>query len=80
MLGTTSSTVLRESVACPPGACRAAARVPCLAGPQGTGKTSLTVAVAEELGRNHVRVALDEHHTGQVIELPGTPTGRSASL
>lgn len=36
-----------------------AAPVPCLAGPSGTGKTSLAVAAAAALGRAHVQVALD---------------------
>ena len=36
-----------------------AAPVPCLAGPSGTGKTSLAVAAAAATGRAHVQVALD---------------------
>ena len=45
----------------------AAARVPCFCGPRGTGKTSLAVAVAEALGRPHVRVMLDKGSTEHLI-------------
>ena len=44
-----------------------AARVPCLAGSRGSGKTSLAVAVAEALGRRHVRVTLDKPDTAALI-------------
>ena len=45
----------------------ATAPIACLSGARGTGKTSLAVAVAEALGRTHVRVTLDEHDTAEVI-------------
>ena len=45
----------------------AAARVPCLCGPPGTGKTALAVAVAEALGRPHVRVMLNKGSTEHLI-------------
>ena len=45
----------------------ATAPIPCLSGARGTGKTSLAVAVAEALGRTHVRVTLDKHDTAEVI-------------
>ena len=43
------------------------ARIPCLAGPRGTGKRSLAVAAAEALGRRHVHVALDKRDTAALI-------------
>ena len=42
-----------------PRAPRTPARIPCLAGPAGTGRRSLSAAVAEALGRPHVRATLD---------------------
>ena len=50
-----------------PRSSQGAARIPCLAGPRGTGKTSLAVAVADELGRRHVRVTLDKRDTAALI-------------
>ena len=44
---------------------RAPVRVPCLAGPGGTGKTSLAVAAAEALGHPHVHVTLGKDDTTQ---------------
>ena len=41
-----------------PRAPRTPARIPCLAGPAGTGRRSLSAAVAEALGRPHVRATL----------------------
>ena len=58
----------------------AAARVPCFCGPRGTGKTSLAVAVAEALGRPHVRVMLDKGSTEHLIRgQEGQAPGRRSS-
>ena len=43
------------------------ARVPCLAGPRGSGKTSLAVAVADALGRPHVHVTLGKQDAERQI-------------
>ena len=50
-----------------PGRQRAEAPVPCLAGARGTGKKSLAVAVAQALGRPHVRVRLGKGNAGSLI-------------
>ena len=46
---------------------RASGRVACLAGPRGTGRTSLALAAAEALGRPHVRVTLGKDDTTQRV-------------
>ena len=51
----------------------AAARVPCLAGPSGTGKTSLAVAAAAALGRPHVQVILGGQDAERLLH--GTEDG-----
>ena len=51
----------------------AASRVPCLAGPAGSGKTSLAVAAAAALGRPHVQVMLDGQDAGRLLH--GTEDG-----
>ena len=50
-----------------PGWARARASVLCLAGPRGTGKTSLAHAIAEALGRKSVSVPLDGEATEHQI-------------
>ena len=50
-----------------PRSSRSEARIPCLAGPRGTGKRSLAVAVAEAVGPRHVRVTLDKPDTAALI-------------
>ena len=42
-------------------------RIPCLAGPGGTGRRSLALAAAEALGRPHVRVTLGKDDTTQRV-------------
>ncbi len=50
---------------------------PCLAGARGTGKTTLAMAVAEALGRTHVRVPLGMPNAQPVIRcLAGCTAGR----
>ena len=50
-----------------PGRPRAEVPVPCLAGARGTGKTSLAVAVAQALGRPHVRIWLGKGNPESLI-------------
>ena len=56
----------------------AAAPVPCLAGPSGTGKTSLAVAAAAALGRAHVQVALDGQDPERLLH--GVEDGRAGRI
>ena len=50
-----------------PGPPEAPGSVLCLAGQPGTGKTSLTVAIARALGRTHVRVTLDSSNPERLL-------------
>ena len=56
----------------------AAAPVPCLAGPPGTGKTSLAVAAAAALGRAHVQVVLDGQDPERLLH--GIEDGRAGRI
>ena len=67
----------RPALVVRPGPPRDQALVPCLAGARGTGKSSLAVAVAEALGRTHVRVPLGMPNAAPVIRgLAGCTAGR----
>ena len=55
-----------------------AAPVPCLAGPSGTGKTSLAVAAAAALGRAHVPVALNGKDPERLLH--GVEGGRAGRI
>ncbi len=67
----------RPALVVRPGPPRDQALVPCLAGAWGTGKSSLAVAVAEALGRTHVRVPLGMPNAAPVIRgLAGCTAGR----
>ena len=55
-----------------------AAPVPCLAGPSGTGKTSLAVAAAAALGRAHVQVTLDGQDPERLLH--GVEDGRAGRI